>query len=466
MTTAKRLLLGTAAAFVATSGAHAADLGLPVAPAVDYVQICTIGGFTGFVLPGGDVCFDISGFARFQADIGVDREDVGFNTDSDDDDIDFASEVEIDLDARTMTELGLLRGFIRLGASGEPEDYGLNVNKAFVQINGLTAGLTDSFFDPVYTDYAMAGLGAADGGTDDLALIGYSFNAGNGIIIMASIEDNGGNGRFAGIADVTVGLTGTPTQGLLVRGDGGVDLNGNFPGPGVANSGTVVAGEHAFLPGGTIGDRQDTDNGLALVGATQITQAWGTAKVAGAIVQVDEDGTNAIDSEIGYALQASAEFNLPFGVSSVFGIFGIYTEGALSYTGLGGATLGFPATALPVVSGGLPAATIDISYDALIDGAGNLQLTEAFALGAGFEFGLNAMTDLELDAYYADVDHFGLGGLGDYQVFGIRGSVAYRPVSGLELRAGVGYTSFDVANGLDPFIDDGITGRFRITRSF
>jgi opacity protein-like surface antigen len=41
MTLAKRLLLGSAAALVATSGAQAADLGLPVAPAVDYVQICS-----------------------------------------------------------------------------------------------------------------------------------------------------------------------------------------------------------------------------------------------------------------------------------------------------------------------------------------------------------------------------------------------------------------------------------------
>jgi opacity protein-like surface antigen len=66
MTLAKRLLLGSAAAVVATTGAQAADLGLPVAPAVEYVQICTIGSFTGFLLPGSDVCFDISGYARGQ----------------------------------------------------------------------------------------------------------------------------------------------------------------------------------------------------------------------------------------------------------------------------------------------------------------------------------------------------------------------------------------------------------------
>ncbi|CAN0604963.1 unnamed protein product, partial [Ectocarpus sp. 12 AP-2014] len=149
-----------------------------------------------FILPGSDVCFDISGFARAQADFGV------ANTGSyyDYDDVDFSSEVELNFDARTMTEWGLLRGFIRLGESDDNEDYNLDVVKAFVQIGGFTAGLTDSFFDPVYTDYAMAGIGAPDGGTDDLALFGYSYAVGNGVTLMASVEDNDGNGRYGGIA--------------------------------------------------------------------------------------------------------------------------------------------------------------------------------------------------------------------------------------------------------------------------
>lgn len=434
MTLAKRLLLGSAAAVVATTGAQAADLGLPVAPAVDYVQICSIGSFTGFILPGSDVCFDISGFARAQADFGAANP---FGDDDGYDDVDFSSEVELNFDARTMTEWGLLRGFIRLGESDEGEDYALDVVKAFVQIGGFTAGLTDSFFDPVYTDYAMAAIGAPDGGTDDLALFGYSYAVGNGVTLMASVEDNDGNDRFGGIAVVN-------------------------------NAGTAfvdAAGADVALPTAQF-NIQDEENGLAFVAAIRVDQAWGSAKLAGALTQVDVDNTDIAgiianagvtaiddDTEIGWAISASAEFNLPVGVDSEFGIFGIYTDGAISYMGAGGVT---------AQSG------TDLGLDAIIDGnTGDIQTTEAWALGAGVEFGLNAMTDWEIDGYYADVDHGeAIGAVGDYNVWAVRTSLAYRPVSGLELRAGIGYTDYDVNSALDPYFEEGFTGRFRVTRSF
>ncbi|GAB5511665.1 MAG: porin [Hyphomicrobiales bacterium] len=433
MTLAKRLLLGTAAAFVATSGAHAADLGLPVAPSVDYVQICSIGSFTGFILPGGDVCFDISGFARFEANLGVANP---YGATNGYDDVDFNAEVGVNFDARTMTEWGLLRGFVGLGEAGAGEDFALTVEKGFVQIGGLTAGLTDSFFDPVYTDYAMAAIGAPDGGTDDLTLIGYNYGVGNGVTLSISLEDNGGNGRMGGISLVNAGAAASLTGAAIA-------LNvaqGNF---------------------------QDADNALAAVVGVRVDQAWGSAKLAGALTTVDVDdtlipavatGTVTDQSEIGYAIQASATFNLPVGVGSNFGLFGIYTDGAISYMGAGG-----------FATGGATGATgTDIGLDAIIDGAtGNLQTTQAWALGAGLEFGLNNMTDLEFDAYYADVDHgAALGAVGDYNVWAIRSSLAYRPVSGLEIRAGVGYTDYDVNVALAPFFDSGFTGRFRITRSF
>lgn len=442
MTLAKRLLLGSAAAVVATTGAQAADLGLPVAPAVDYVQICSIGSFTGFILPGSDVCFDISGFARAQADFGVANPyaaSAGY------DDVDFSSEVELNFDARTMTEWGLLRGFVRLGASAQTEDYSLDVVKAFVQIGGFTAGLTDSFFDPVYTDYAMAAIGAPDGGTDDLPLFGYSFAVGNGVTLMASIEDNDGNNRYGGVAVIDT----ANTLGL--------------------GAGTIVGGTPAAAVAATLGtpsvDFQDQDNGLAFVAAVRVDQAWGSAKVAAALTQVQTDATTlqawtngsafgalADDDELGWAVQASAEFNLPVGVDSEFGIFGIYTDGALSYAGLGG----------------VASQTLDLGYDAVYDAAtGSLQTTQAWALGAGVEFGLNAMTDLEIDGYYADVDHGNaIGVVGDYNIWAVRSSIAYRPVSGLELRAGVGYTDYDVNTALSTGFDEGFTGRFRVTRSF
>lgn len=439
MTLAKRLLLGSAAAVVATTGAQAADLGLPVAPAVDYVQICSIGSFTGFILPGSDVCFDISGFVRAQADFGI----ANSGTYYDRDDVDFQSEAEVQFDARTMTEWGLLRGYVSIGNDGQGEDYNAEILKAFVQVGGFTAGLTDSFFDPVYTDYAMAAIGSPDGGTDDLTLFGYSYAVGNGVTLMVSVEDNEGNGRYGGIYAV----------------DAAGDI---WTGAAYNTVASIIAGTN------TASNLQDTENGLAFVAAVRVDQAWGSAKLAGAVTQVDLDNTDIVaigapvtdETELGWAISASAEFNLPVGVDSEFGIFGIYSDGAISYMGAGGVAIG--------MADGSSGTILDLGLDAVVDGAtGALQTTEAWALGAGFEFGLNAMTDLELDGYYADVDHGdAIGALGDYNVYAVRASLAYRPVSGLELRAGVGYTGYDVNTALDPYFDDGFTGRFRVTRSF
>jgi hypothetical protein len=66
----------------------------------------------------------------------------------------FLGNARLNFDARTMTEYGLLRGFIRLdGENGGAA----NVDRAFVQLNvgslGFTAGLADSVFDPVFTGY-------------------------------------------------------------------------------------------------------------------------------------------------------------------------------------------------------------------------------------------------------------------------------------------------------------------------
>lgn len=415
MTKAKSLLLGSAAALVAVSGAHAADLGLPVAPSVDYVQICTVGGFTGFLLPGSDVCFDISGFARFQAEF-----DADINSG---DDFNFEGVGELNFDARSMTEYGMLRGFIRIDATGgNAGDTAVQLQKAFIQIGGLTAGYTDSFFDMVYTDYALGQVGAPDGGSNDMGMIGYAYSVGNGVTLMASLEE--GESRIRNGA-VTV------------------------PAPG-----TVFA--------------TDVDYGMPdFVAAIRVDQAWGSAKLSAALTDVDPNRTTNtnIGSEMGYAIGVSAEFNLPVGVNSNFGIFGIYTDGALGYAG---------------VSAAYGAARFsDFVYTNAAGTTGDT--TTAYALGAGFEFGLSSMLDLEIDAYYASIDSPVVAatvttagviqastpaqaGVADGSLWAVRGSLAYRPVSGLELRGGVGYTSYDLDG--DTTLDDAFGATFRITRSF
>src|SRR6201991_1080088 len=59
----KSLVLGSAAALIAMSGAKAADL--PVkAKAVEYVRICSLYGAGFFYIPGTDTCIKLGGYLR------------------------------------------------------------------------------------------------------------------------------------------------------------------------------------------------------------------------------------------------------------------------------------------------------------------------------------------------------------------------------------------------------------------
>ena len=70
----KSLLLGSAAALIAVSGARAADAVVVAEPEpAEYVKVCDVYGAGYFYIPGTETCLRIGGYVRY--DIGVgDRE--------------------------------------------------------------------------------------------------------------------------------------------------------------------------------------------------------------------------------------------------------------------------------------------------------------------------------------------------------------------------------------------------------
>ena len=177
----KSLLLGSAAGLVAAAGAQAADLPTKKAAPVEYVRICAVHGPGFFYIPGSDTCIRISGRARFEY--------VGskvFNKSTDPSS--FYAVGRVAFDARTQTDWGLLRAYMRfdfnrrsrqqlfrlglggawryafgfgagLGSAGGFPAFsgqdtignrlqtGVGISTAFVQWGGLTAGRIQSFFD-------------------------------------------------------------------------------------------------------------------------------------------------------------------------------------------------------------------------------------------------------------------------------------------------------------------------------
>src|SRR6186713_1569921 len=106
--TIKSLLLGSAAALAAVSGAQAADAIVAAEPEpVEYVRVCDTYGTGFYYIPGSEICIKIGGYVRY--DIGV-GDLFGDTSDTRDDTYHKRGRFALRVDARTETELGTLQG--------------------------------------------------------------------------------------------------------------------------------------------------------------------------------------------------------------------------------------------------------------------------------------------------------------------------------------------------------------------
>ncbi|GJE28494.1 porin [Methylobacterium organophilum] len=388
----KSLLLGSAAGLTVVAAAQAADLPVKKAVPIEYVRVCTAYGAGFFYIPGTDTCLRVSGRARAEYGyIGSDSRNVSGGGDLSG----FTGLARFNLDARTQTGYGTLRAFLRLDAasrtghtklssgtnlrgayafSGTGQDQlgrvqnFLNVDKAFVQFAGLTAGRASSFFDFYAHDYEIIGssLGSDMPSTN---LLAYTQKIGEGFSATLSMEDP--NYRKNPLYSDAVGAT------ALVPGQAG--LNNVFTtAPTPIILGTNAAGNAtavAFL------DAVQRSRMPDFVGSLRYDAPWGSAQISGAVKDVNVGGfisgsgifnatpgtgTNAVlsqpavatllaargisstgaQTEYGWAVQGGLKFNLPF-IAPGDGLYlqGAYGEGASFYTGINRFTAGYLSNA-------------------------------------------------------------------------------------------------------------------------
>ncbi|MBO0904608.1 porin [Jiella sonneratiae] len=192
----KSLLLGSAAALVAVSGARAADVIVPVAPEpVEYVKVCDVYGTGFYYIPGTETCLSIGGYVRYQINaFSKVEDDFGtnylFNNEGTNYLVGSQVRVRLNFDAREETELGTLRAFARVQATNSfgaySADQAYAMDQGYIQLGGLTMGYLDSLWtedDGLLTD-------------TDLALGDYQTNrisytyASNGFSAALAIEDD------------------------------------------------------------------------------------------------------------------------------------------------------------------------------------------------------------------------------------------------------------------------------------
>ena len=227
----KSLLIGSAAALVAATGAKAADAVVIAEPEpVEYVRVCDAYGAGFFYIPGTETCLSISGYVWFQmwtsgnqipiAAGGLDTAAYyggvnGLGASA----LRVQSRARVNFDARSDTEWGTLRGFIRLQSTwstlaplpGGPVlavgDGPTTVDQAFIELGGLRMGYTESAWAQTQgggaSNWGAHSWGGMYYGYSQAQLIAYTFQGGNGFFGTISLEDDGTAGS-AFVPDVVV----------------------------------------------------------------------------------------------------------------------------------------------------------------------------------------------------------------------------------------------------------------------
>jgi hypothetical protein len=210
----KSLLLGSAAALVAVTGARAADAVVVAEPEpVEYVRICDVYGSGYFYIPGTETCLRISGYVRYR--IGATNDD-GLIEDADGNIIggdtpnfngfigggwNKQTRARVNFDARSETEWGTLQAFIRIQSSwGQAStsnppfsDGRVTADQAWLKLGGLRMGYTESAWaETVYgvTNGGSFSDGALWYGDQQRHLIQYNFGGDEGFFGVLSLEDD------------------------------------------------------------------------------------------------------------------------------------------------------------------------------------------------------------------------------------------------------------------------------------
>lgn len=256
------------------------------------MRICSAFGSGYFYIPGSDICLKLGGRIRFEILVNEiwsrGQPETGFR-----------SRGRFDFDARSQTDYGVLRATMRLqstissGAysrsvpaydnnSGTPENNS-QLQRAFIEFAGFTAGRFNSFFDFYGNDLNWGGtLGSARGPINGFA---YTASFNSGLSTTLSLEN--------------------PTNRTVAEGN------------------LALAG--GWLP--------------EIVGAVRFDQNWGSAQLSGVLHPLRplyNDAFTSGSSQLGWAIQAGLKLNLPvLAEGDVLWGQAAYADGAVNYLGLG-----------------------------------------------------------------------------------------------------------------------------------
>jgi Porin subfamily len=326
----KSLLLGSAAGFVALTGAQAADLPVKAKP-VEYVRICSLYGAGFYYIPGTDTCIRVGGHIRAEIVFngrGTNQQiwfaGDGNSTRTRDRDFFFTrARSFINLDTRTQTSFGTLRTFSVLraehatpvGLTGAATVMGLDA--AIIQWGGFTIGRAGtSYFDNPWAYAYKWGANGSIGWPDTAGgrfVAAYTHQFGNGISGTLSLED--GKERKRGNYNGTNALT--AALGLGLQGSvPGVDTRGGNTWPEVVGQLRIDQAWGGFHLSAMAVNNHVAYNCGGASGTTTVA-AGGCSELSG----------NPSD-KVGYGVHGAFKFNTPTGVNDALYIGATWSKGA------------------------------------------------------------------------------------------------------------------------------------------
>jgi hypothetical protein len=335
MTTLKGIILGSAAGLLAIGGAQAADL--PVkAKAVEYVKICSLYGAGFYYIPGTDTCIKIGGAIRLDTSFNAGVYDAPFwqggaggNNLFTKDYFITRERINLTTDTRTASEYGVVRTYsnVQMDFTQNRDAISggfIEVDFAFIQFAGFTAGKAVSQFDPQWAltkPWISSGFLGGSNDTTGIPQLSYTASFGNGVSATISVE-NASPYRNAGLYNAS---------GLIVAPGASQFLNIGYGGAGASNGNTFLGNSQA---GNHIPD---------IVGNIRLDQAWGSLHFAAAMHEVSggfygaTEQTGHPNDAYGFAVSGAFELkNLPTGTNDSLKVEASYGKGAAKYVFNGG----------------------------------------------------------------------------------------------------------------------------------
>ena len=443
----RSLLLASATGLVAVSGASAADLGGIKKPApAEYVRVCNAYGAGFFYIPGTQTCLKVGGRARFDYEYASNLNQNDGNTSGSG----FRSVGRLVLDARTQSEYGPVRAFVRIDteyrtghyATGSGERYGLgfrtgatvgavgsgyaqkqtvvNLESAFVQFAGFTAGRLTSFFefgaDQSYRGYA----GIAGYSVNQLA---YTATFGSGFSATIAVEDPVNRQNAIGYAASGVNSYFVTAAGL----------------------GAQSAAGHSYYGG----NKAMPD----IVGALRVDQGWGSAQLSGLVHAVNygyaANGLNP-DTDYGFAVQGGVKVNVPMlAPGDALWLQAAYAQGVTevlisSYCGYGTTSICGTGKNGSWTSG---LAVVDAVYGGTPALGFSTKLTSGYALTAAFQHYWTPTIRSSITGGYSKIDYAGSTGLADNTLWTGAFNTTWSPIAGLDIGGEIGYVNLRGGNG-------------------